>query len=167
MFRLDRVMDGSLGWWPPLSAVFISLMIGVAWFVPNSAPALAASPQDIEQIAQTTSYRIKVRIGLKVTMAMSTMTMVDQGQPVNRHLEVHIFDKQSGANVKSVVPIVTITNQATRTSRRLANVEACLTAKHREIEPHYGDNLYLPDGTYTVTVGVGQETAVFRDVAVK
>ena len=167
MFRLDRVMDGSPGWWSPLSAAFISLMIGVAWFVPNSAPALAASPQDVEQTAQTTSYRIKVRIGLKVTMAMSTMTMVDQGHPVNRHLEVHIFGKQSGANVKSVVPIVTITNQATRTSRKLANVEACLTARHREIEPHYGDNLFLPDGTYAVTVGVGQETAVFRDVAVK
>ena len=106
MFRLDRVMDGSQGWGSPLSAAFISLMIGVAWFVSNSAPVLAASPQDIEQIARTTSYRIKVRIGLKVTMAMSTMTMVDQGQPVNRHLEVHIFDKQSGANVKSVVPIV-------------------------------------------------------------
>jgi len=95
------------------------------------------------------------------------MTTVEQGQPVNHHLEVHIFDRRSGVEVKTLVPVVTITNQTTRGSRALANVRACLVANHRETEPHFGDNLYLPEGTYTVTVRVGSETATFRNVAVK
>jgi len=95
------------------------------------------------------------------------MTTVDQGQPVNRHLEVHIFNKKSGAEVKAVVPVVRITNQATGTSRGLPNVKACLVSGHRETEPHFGDNLYLLDGTYTVAVSVGKEIAIFRSVAVK
>jgi len=167
MERQDRFVHRSLRGVPILSAILIGLVIPVAASRANSAPMPAASPQYIERTARTASYRVNVRIGSKVTMAMSTMTTVDQGQPVNRHLEVHIFDRQSGANLKSVVPVVTITNQTTRASRRLANVEACLTSRHLETEPHFGDNLYLPDGTYTVTVRLNQESAVFRDVAVK
>ena len=94
--------------------------------------------------------------------AMTAMTITDEGQPVNRHLEVHIFDRNSGAQVKDLTPKVTITNQATGVSRGLPNVTACLESNHLEVEPHFGDNLYLPDGQYGVTVEVGNETAVFE-----
>ena len=95
-------------------------------------------------------------------MTVTAMTMTDQGQPVNRHLEVHIYDRNSGAQVKDLIPKVTITNQATGTSRGLPNVTACLESNHLEVEPHFGDNLYLPDGKYAVTVDLGNETAVFE-----
>jgi hypothetical protein len=92
----------------------------------------------------------------------AVMTMVDRGQPVNHHLEVHIFDKVSGAEVKNLIPNVTITDKAAGTSQGLGNVQACLLANHRVTEPHFGDNLYLPNGRYTVTVGIGSEAAVIE-----
>ena len=70
-----------------------------------------------------------------------------------------------------IIPTVNITDQTTGISRELADVEetgsslgvsfvsACLISKHCNVEPHFGDNIYLPEGTYTVTVGVGDETA--------
>ena len=167
MFRMKRVMSASHGRLLFLFGALLGLLLGGPWFASKSAPTLAASVQGIEQTTETVSYRIKLRIGPKVTMAATTMTVVDQGRPVNRHLEVHIFDRKSGAEVKSVIPVVRIKNQATGASRGLANVKACLTSRHRETEPHFGDNMYLLDGTYTVTVSVGKETAIFRDLAVK
>ena len=96
---------------------------------------------------------------------------MDQGQSVNRHLEVHIFDKNTGAKVTDLVPSVRLIYQRTGVSRELADaqetgsslgvsfVTACLISKHREVEPHFGDNIYLQKGIYTVIIGVAAETA--------
>ena len=146
-----------------------------------------ASEQGVQRTAQTASYEIELEIGLVVTMLtseegqttmgqMTGMTFTDQGQPVNHHLEVHIFDKGSGARVTNVVPTVRITDESDGTSREVATnahpsgnipyVLACKTTKHRAAERHLGDNLYLSDGEYTVTIGVDNETAVLESIAV-
>ena len=132
----------------------------------------------VEQTAvETASYRVEVWTGPELaTMMMMAdfpiMSTMDQGYPVNRHLEIHIFDQSSGAKVTDVVPAVKITNKATGASRELAVMQeegtslavafvmACQMSNHREVEPHFGDNIYLPDGQYKVTVGVGDETAI-------
>ncbi|MBI2855807.1 MAG: hypothetical protein HYX93_03050 [Chloroflexi bacterium] len=126
-----------------------------------------------DHTTQTESYRINVRTGPRVTLevmqAGGSMTEVDRGRPVNHHLEVHIFDKTSGAEVKTLIPEVGITSIATGEFTAFAPtaeadgdipyVTACLLANHRLKEPHFGDNLYLANGTYTVTVTVGSEVA--------
>ena len=88
----------------------------------TAAPAAAsmASTQGPEQTAQTASYRIQVVAGPLVMedamMRMSgIMSTMDQGQPVNRHLEVHIFDRSTGAVREDLVPTVRVTEQATGT----------------------------------------------------
>ena len=142
------------------------------------APAVAsmASSQGPEPTAQTASYRIQVVAGPVVMedamMRMSgIMSTMDRGQPVNRHLEVHIFDRSTGAVRKDLVPTVRITEQSTGTTRQLADVHAagtaqgvayvlaCMMSEHRVEARHFGDNLYLPDGIYTVTVEVDGESA--------
>lgn len=120
-----------------------------------------------ERSARTASYIIKIRIGPKVTMSNSSMSSTDQGKPVNRHLEVHTFNKSTGEEIKNLVPAVRVTNQATGSSHLLTNLVACRVSRHRETEPHFGDNVYLPDGAYTITVTVGKDTAVFKDVTFK
>ena len=45
-------------------------------------------------------------------------------------------------------------------------MRACLLTNHRASEPHFGDNLYLRDGTYAVSVSVGEEAAVAEGVVV-
>jgi hypothetical protein len=132
-----------------------------------TAAQMGAPPEFEEWTTLTTSYTIKIRIGPKVSMAMSSaMTVTDRGKPVNRHMEVHIFSRRSGAEIKDVVPIVKVTAPDS-SSRQLSNITACRVTRHRETEPHFGDNVYLPNGTYTITVTVGIETAVFRNVGLK
>ncbi len=155
-----------------LTVVFLILLGGAACSKAEPTEAPRASTEWTDYTTQTATYRIVVRTGPMVTMEVmqmgATMTVVDQGQPVNHHIEVHIFDKGSGAEVKNLIPTVRITDQATGASRELAinvhpsgeipYVTACLLANHRVKEPHFGDNLFLSGGTYAVTVGVGNET---------
>lgn len=132
-------------------SVKIAVITAVAMLLPGprAVPTIAqmGMPSEFdERTAQTASYVVKIRTGPKVTMSMSTMTVTDQGKPVNRHLEVHIFNRKTRAEVKEPVPEVRIADQATGASRALTNLMACRISKHREVEPHFGDNVYLPDG---------------------
>ncbi|MBI4338334.1 MAG: hypothetical protein HY680_00090 [Chloroflexi bacterium] len=89
------------------------------------------------------------------------MTTEDQGHPVNHHLEVHLYDKNNARVIGGEIPNVSITEESSGTRRTLTNITACQTLRHREIEPHFGDNLYLSSGRHTITVGVGDESASF------
>jgi hypothetical protein len=150
---------------PLLLGPLVLLLLGLGCSESTPAATRALSTQGAEQTAQTASYRISIRIGPTIEGEamgpVATMAVTDQGQPVNRHLEIHIYDRSTGAKVKDVTPAVGFTDQATGASRGLANVLACLLAGLQPV-PHYGDNLYLSGGTYTVTVGIGNETAVFE-----
>ena len=135
---------------------------------PTVTPAPTAMPGVDQTAAQTASYRIELWTGTALMMMMMMMMMMtefpimstmDQGQPVNQHLEIHIFNKSSGAKVTDIIPVVNITNQVTGASRDLADaretgasqgvsfVTACQVSMHREVEPHFGDNIYLPNGS--------------------
>ena len=163
------------------------LLIGLACSTSEPTPTPTVSKQGIGQATDTASYKISLEIGPVVSMltsdegmqvmgAMTGMTFLDQGQAVDHHLEVHVFDKSSGARMTDITPTVTITDQATGTSRQFsANVHpsgevpfvlACMTSKHRETERHFGDNLYLLDGKYTITIGIGNETSVHENIVV-
>ena len=146
----------------------------------SALPEVEASTAGGDYTTETASYRVLLRTGpavtLEVMMQGATMTLVDQGQPVNQHLEVHIFDKSGGAELTSLIPTVGITDSATGEARQFATephssgeipyVTACLLTNHRVSEPHFGDNLYLANGTYTVTVTIGNEQAD-TDITIK
>lgn len=150
---------------PVWLGVALLLFFVLACSASTSKPASTSVAHRVEKASQTSSYVIKLGIGPRVTMPSSAMsvamTATDQGQPVNRHLEVHIFDRNNGARIIDTIPTVTLIDGATGNHRPLPNVFACMTLKHREIEPHFGDNLYMPDGGYTVTVAIGDESANF------
>ena len=135
-----------------------------------------------ELTAETDSYRVTLVIGPVVGEAMAMrmsgiMSLMDQGRPVNRHLEIHIRDKSRGVLIQDTAPAVEITDRSAQTSQTLsiagdasqghAYVLACMLSEHRPADRHFGDNLYLPDGTYTFTVEVGAETAVLENILVK
>ena len=172
---------------PCVAVLFVGLACSEAEPTSKQEPSeMPAEPTEMpraleewsDYTTETESYRITLRAGPNVTMDVmkmgATMTTVDQGQAVNHHFEVHIFEKGSGAEVKDLVPTVRITDPVTKDSREFAAslhpsgqvpyVTACLLSNHRVKQPHFGDNLYLRDGTYTVTVGVGSDSAVFENV---
>ncbi len=99
-------------------------------------------------------------------MPMPTLTVTDQGRPVNRHIEVTVYDKATGARFSSPMPKITITDRKTETSKGLQAVTAMYDVKEGRDDVHFGDNVHLANGTYRITVSVGDERAVFKKVAV-
>ena len=99
-------------------------------------------------------------------MPVPQMVTTDQGQPVNHHLEVAIADKTTGAVISNTLPAITIRNQTTGASRDLTAPAAMYDVTKGPTDLHYGNNVYLPDGTYTIIVTVTGDTVAFRDVAV-
>ncbi len=101
-------------------------------------------------------------------MPMPPMSMTDQGMPINHHVEVHIFDKATGAVVK-MAPMITLTNEATGATRTLGmgNIMAMYGLDVGQSDFHFGNNMYLPDGTYQVTATLNGETAMFQHVMIK
>ena len=139
-----------------------------------------------EQSQTTAHYKIVLEIGPVTTMLMPdqaagategevmvhtpdvpmAMGAKDQGMSVNHHLEVHIYDRATSTVATKVRPKITITNQATGKSRSLASIAAMYDVKEGQKDFHFGRNLFLPEGQYTVLVVVGNEKAIFKDVAV-
>jgi hypothetical protein len=99
-------------------------------------------------------------------MPMPMMSMTDQGKAVNHHLEVHLFDQATGAVVTKALPKITITSQRTGESRSLAPTALMYDVKEGQKDLHFGSNLFLPAGKYTVLIVVEDETALFKDVTV-
>ena len=93
--------------------------------------------------------------------------MMDQGMAVNHHVEVHIALADSGAVVMDVTPSIRIIDKSTGVARDLTAVMGMYGSAMGPADFHYGQNVFLPDGAYTVTVSVGSDdSAQFRDVAV-
>jgi hypothetical protein len=163
-----------------LSALFVGL---IACF---ALPVLAfAAPVSVTQT--TASYKVVLDIGPVETMLtpdqakgatsgevmvqmmgvpMPSMSMTDQGQPVNHHLEVHLYNKATGAVITDQMPMISITNQKTNANRQLSSVMGMYGVTQGMSDFHVGNNVYLADGTYTITVQIGTEKAVFANVAV-
>jgi hypothetical protein len=142
------------------------------------------SQGEIQQVQTTPSYKVELDIGPAAMMQMQgmgggsgelmvampgmpmpAMATTDTGQPVNHHLEVHIYDGSTGAVVSNIMPSISITD-STGASRSLNGVMAMYDPTVGQSDFHFGNNVYLADGTYTITATVGQETAQFSQVAV-
>jgi hypothetical protein len=91
---------------------------------------------------------------------------MDQGMAANHRVEVHITQGDSGSVVMDVTPTVRITNKLTGEARDLPRVMGMYGAGMGMSDFHYGQNVFLLDGTYQVKVLVGPDTAEFRDVLV-
>ena len=110
-----------------------------------ATPALALAQSTADQTRQTASYKIALHVGPAETMLMPDqasvakqgevmvqlpgmpmppMSMTDQGQPVNHHLEAHVYDRGSGAVLDNVMPSISITNQAGGATPKLEPVMA-------------------------------------------
>ena len=101
----------------------------------------------------------------EVAVTGRSMTHTDQGMAANHHLEVQITQAATGSVVMDVTPTIRITDKLSGTSRDLPQVMGMYGSTMGPSDFHYGQNVFLPDGTYVVTVLLGPaDTAQFRDV---
>jgi hypothetical protein len=91
---------------------------------------------------------------------------MDQGMAANHHLELHIAQADSGSVVMDVTPTIRIIDKLSGESRDLPQVMGMYGASMGMSDFNYGQNVFLPDGTYIVRILVGPDTAEFRDVMV-
>ena len=80
--------------------------------------------------------------------------------PEWHHLEVHIFDRKTGDVVKTISPVITVTDESTGKVQQVPDV-AMQGIVEGPGDYHYGNNVDLPPGHYTVTAVIGSETANF------
>ncbi len=165
--------------------VSLFLFILASAFVSTQGSGFAQSGDELTQ--STAHYRITLDIGPVPTMLrpdqvssategevplsmpgmpMPTLAMTDQGRLVNRHIEVTVYDKVTGARLRSAMPRITITDRKTGSSRELQAVTAMYDVKEGQGDVHFGDNVHLANGTYRITVSIGGERAVFKKAAV-
>ncbi len=160
------------------STIVWLLLVLLAVSVGQTNAAHAQGNLSDDQDDSSGKYRFEVFVGPVVSMeGFVYLTGMDQGHQVNQHIEIYIWDRESGERVTDVVPNVKIEDWDTGSSRTLdtgpllpgrANLHACRLDRHRDIQPHIGgqhphlgDNLYLLGQSFTVTVEAAEETAVF------
>ncbi len=163
-------------------ALHLLLIVGSASLSPIGK---AVADDAVARTLLTDHYRIALEIGPLPTMLMpdqasgasegevmvgmpgmpmAMMAMTDQGQSVNRHVEVHVYDKGAGAVLSTPMPMIAITDQTSGTSRELHSVALMYDVKLGPQDLHFGQNLYLPAGTYAVKVTIGGEQATFKEI---
>ncbi|MGI9148210.1 MAG: hypothetical protein ACR2IK_16935 [Chloroflexota bacterium] len=108
----------------------------------------------------------EVAVNGDAMMGHDSGMMSDQGMAANHYLTVHIAQADSGSVVMDVTPTIRIVDKASGESRDLPQVMGMYGASMGMSDFNYGQNVFLPDGTYQVKVLVGPDTAEFRDVMV-
>lgn len=126
---------------------------------------------------RTSTFDVVLTIGpadMGMSHAMSPgendMTMqphqADQGMAVNHWLDVHVAQSGSGAVANDLTPTIRIIDKSTGEARDLPSVMGMAGGMNAS-DFHYGQNVFLPDGTYEISVLLGpSDTAQFRDVNV-
>jgi len=90
----------------------------------------------------------------------------DQGMAVNHWLDVQVTQAGSGVVVRDLTPTVRILDKETGEAHDLPVVMG-MAGGMNATDFHYGQNVFLPDGTYQISVLLEPaETAQFRDVVV-
>lgn len=162
-----------------------ALLVAAAGLIALPGQVLAQSEPTM-RVERTPSYTIVLDVGPTEAMVSSmdamqgvsgevavdgeTAAMMadqpDQGMAVNHHMAVHVMLADSDDTVMDVTPTIRITNKDTGETRSLPHVTGMYGSTMGMSDFHFGQNLFLADGTYLVTVEVGPDTALFRDVLV-
>jgi hypothetical protein len=165
-----------------LSALALTGILGLG----NAIAARADSKSDTVSLTQTTtSYAVQLDIGpVETIMApnqagnaktgdvMSTMpevthdTIIDEKLPVNHSFELHIMNKATGAPITGTKVEVMLKDWANGRTYLPDDIVREYDVDQGVKDMHYGRNIYLPAGHYTVNLMVGQERVSFRDVQV-
>jgi hypothetical protein len=162
--------------------LFRNLRVLLAVIAAMISTAFAAEMAPLKQQAQTAHYRLELQIGptekmftpkevaaKRLTegevmvggaksMGMASMAM-DMGD--TRHLEVHVYSLDKGAVVTNAKVGIVVTDTASKRAEKVSAAKM-YGIKEGPSDTHYGDNVSLPSGNYTVEVTVNGEKATFQ-----
>lgn len=118
------------------------------------------------QPSQSTDMGMNHEMPMGGDEPMMQPQQADEGMAVNHWIDLHVTQTGSGAVVSDVTPTIRIVDKSTGEARDLQGVMGMATGMNAA-DFHYGQNVFLPDGTYQISVLLGPaDTALFRDVTV-
>jgi len=134
------------------------------------------APVMIQQNATTADYKLQLIIGPPAQMLTTSQTatatageVMIGGQMVSMtmgmagvyHLEVHVYNLMSGAVVTDKNVTIQVVNKATNQTMNVPIV-VMYDMMVGLSDTHFGNNVSLTPGNYTVVVNVAGETATFN-----
>ena len=134
------------------------------------------APVLIQQNATTADYKLQLIVGPPAQMLTTSQTatatageVMVGGEMVSMtmgmagvyHLEVHVYNLMSGAVVTDKNVTIQIVNNATHQATNVPIV-VMYDMMVGLSDTHFGNNVNLAPGNYTVTVNVAGETATFN-----
>jgi hypothetical protein len=155
----------------------MALLLGLIGAI--ASPVTAAELAPIKQEAQTVHYHLELQIGpiqkmfttadvatqhpstgeVMVGGDMSMMgTSMDMGD--TRHLEVRVSSLDKGTLVTDANVAIAVTDTGSKKVEDVA-VAKMYGIKDGPSDTHYGNNISLPPGTYTVEITVNGEKTEF------
>lgn len=153
------------------------LLIG--WMVLATWPAAAASMASPSQEQKTAHYLLDLKIGpaeqmfstddpaahrptTGEVMVDGDMSMAGMSMAVGdeRHLEVHVYTLDKGDVVTDAKVAITVTGPSSKTTEEVPVVKMYGVVEGPS-DTHYGNNVSLPPGTYSIAVTVNGESAEF------
>jgi hypothetical protein len=142
----------------------------------ESATAAQPAEVSIEQSANTATYEVAFKIGPMEKMLTpeetktategevmtgGEMAMSMPGMPLTHHVEVSVKDLKSGAVITDKPVTIRVTNDATKHAENIP-VATMYGLDEGVAGTHFGNNVMLSPGAYTIVVTIGEETATFN-----
>ena len=176
----------------PAIIVALSLQVGLTLCAragqPASPPAPEGSAAPLAALsAATPSYTVGLTVEPAIRMIlpsdvirgmsgdvmvqrswlpMTTIDLLSFGHAVNHHLELHVANTATGEVLEKPLPRVAITDEATGTTVYVIDFGLMYDSSVGMSDMHWGQNVWIPDGSYTFAVMLGLETARFEHVTV-
>jgi hypothetical protein len=165
-----------------LLAVVVLVGAGLAAFGAQSTRAAATGLVSLQQT--TRSYRIQLDVGpvervmtldqaknattgdVEVQTETSASSIREAILPASHSIGIYLHSMQTGAAMMNPAPVVMLHKQGSNRSYTLSDLTQIYDVSQGSQDMHFGQNLYLPAGTYDFTVWVGRDRTVFTDVTV-
>jgi len=149
----------------PVAAYADEAPVMLAERTPTYDVALTIGPAQSMASMTDTGMGHDMSMGMSHDMSMQP-EQVDAGMAVNHWIDVHVTQADSTIAASNLAPTIRIVDKATGEARDLPNVMG-MSGGMNASDFHYGQNVFLPNGTYQIMVLLGpSDTAQFRDVMV-
>ncbi|MCC7263520.1 MAG: hypothetical protein IT369_13465 [Candidatus Latescibacteria bacterium] len=161
--------------WVLLAGALAGSAVSLAGCSDSSKPTAVGMETGIEQSATTATYALTLEIGPSEkmltpeeartatsgeVMVSGEMAMAMSGMATTQHLEVFVKDRKSGAIVSDQPVTIKVSNEATK-EETVVPVAMMYGLSEGTADTHFGNNVMLMPGNYTIAVAVGSEQAIF------
>ncbi|HTE85838.1 MAG TPA: hypothetical protein VK821_14005 [Dehalococcoidia bacterium] len=168
-----------------LFLAWLAIVLAAGFGITGAQRARAADTTVISMSQATKSYMIDIGIGPLANVmtpnqakgATSGQVLVDPPQatvesireailPADHYVEVSLHRASTGALMTARIPVMSVRNLETGRSYVVDELVAMYDVTKGQDDIHFGRNVYLPAGTYDITVWAGRDRTVFTNVSV-